>query len=253
MCTLNEIALDLLAVTHLTLEAIDKFAKGVKLPDHKKLSPTFFQERIVRRRGCHVKAFASEAISSIFVLCFVFECVVKGDVRFDRQARMCALMRESLEILLAGDKAVRLADRLDAVLEALQTLALASYPWTAIPKMHLMRHIKDGLKHWQRNMSCMSGERLHRRAKAFGRFAYKNWQNTCLIRTLRSSLQALADKTHFQYTMLEGKPTQLLVCGVSTSTWRGARVGRMLIRMHDVVYWSLPNLGLGRVRGIVLV
>ena len=27
----------------------------------------------------------------------------------------------------------------------------------------------------------------------------------------------------------------------------------MLIRMHDVVYWSLPNLGLGRVRGLVLV
>ena len=124
----NEVVLGLLAVTHLTLEAIDKFAKGLTLPDHKKLSPTFFQERIVLRRGCHVKAFASEAISSIFVLCFVFECVVKGDVRFDRQARMCALMRESLEILLAGDKAVRLADRLDAVLEALQTLVLASYP-----------------------------------------------------------------------------------------------------------------------------
>ena len=44
-----------------------------------------------------------------------------------------------------------------------------------------------------------------------------------------------------------------MVRGVSTSTWRRARVGRMLMRMHDVVYWSLPTIGLGRVRGFVLV
>ena len=72
---------------------------------------------IVSRRGCHAKAFASDTISVVFVLCLLFECVFKGDGRFARQARVCALMRESLDILLAGDKAVRLANRLDAVLE----------------------------------------------------------------------------------------------------------------------------------------
>ena len=207
---------------------------------------------IVSRRGCHAKAFASDTISVVFVLCLLFECVFKGDGRFARQARVCALMRESLDILLAGDKAVRLANRLDAVLEEFQIIALALYPWIAIPKMHLMRHIKDGLLHWERNMSCMPGERLHRRAKAFGHFAFNKWTNTILVRTLRSSVRAQKERRNFQHTRFEGKPKNMLVCGASTAAWRSARVGRINVVMQSVVYWTLPSFGLGRVRGVVM-
>ena len=58
----NEVVLDLLETTKSTLEAIDAFQQGVRLMG--KLSPTFFKDRIVARRGCHAKCFGSETISA---------------------------------------------------------------------------------------------------------------------------------------------------------------------------------------------
>ena len=101
-------------------------------------------------------------------------------------------------------------------------------------------------------MSCMSGERLHRRAKAFGHFAFNKWQDTILARTLRSSVEALKERHNFQHTRFEGKPKNMLVCGASTAAWRNARVGRINVVMQSVVYWTLPSFGLGRVRGVVM-
>ena len=76
----------------------------------------------------------------------------------------------------------------------------SEYPWTAIPKMHLMRHIKDGLLQWNRNISCMSGERLHRRTKVFGRFAFRQWQETIMVRTLVNTVEALKKKGRISNT-----------------------------------------------------
>ena len=150
-----------------------------------------FRDRIVDKRGAHVKAFASETITAVQALCVMFRCVFSGAEEFARQARLCSLARESLEILLSGDVAVRLADRLDAALQELQTMLLELYPWSATPKLHLMRHIKDGLKSHMINISCGGGERKHRRSKQLGRFAFRNFQATVLKRSIKRSLDDL--------------------------------------------------------------
>ena len=98
----------------------------------------------------------------------------------------------------------------------------------------------------------MSGERLHRRSKVFGRFAFRQWQETIMVRILVNTVEALKKRENFQHTMFEGKPMKVLVYGVSTKAWRSARVGRIRIGIQNVVYWTQPSFGLGRVRGIVV-
>ena len=121
----------------------------------------------VEKRGAHLKCFASETISAVVVLCFMFASVFEDPAALTQQRRLCTLARASLKILLAGDGAVRLADRLDSVLEELQVLLLTLYPWCDIPKIHFMRHIKDGLQTFRKNFACGGGERLHRLASGY--------------------------------------------------------------------------------------
>ena len=162
----NEVVLDVLEQTGLSLVDIDEFQVGVRLPEGP-LTKTFFRDRVVEKRGAHLKCFASETISAVVVLCFMFASVFEDPAAMTQQRRLCTLARASLKILLAGDGAVRLADRLDSVLEELQVLLLTLYPWCDVPKIHFMRHIKDGLQTFRKNFACGGGERLHRLASGY--------------------------------------------------------------------------------------
>ena len=162
----NEVVLDVLEQTGLSLVDIDEFQVGVRLPEGP-WTKTFFRDRVVEKRGAHLKCFASETISAVVVLCFMFASVFEDPAALTQQRRLCTLARASLKILLAGDGAVRLADRLDSVLEELQALLLTLYPWRDIPKIHFMRHIKDGLQTFRKNFACGGGERLHRLASGY--------------------------------------------------------------------------------------
>jgi len=247
----NEVVLDIVEHAGLTLKDIDAFQAGVRLPAQP-LGKTFFQDRIVERRGAHVKAFASETISAVQVVCFLFVCVFDNSAQFARQVRLCELARESLEVLLAGDSAVRLANRLDGAMEELQTIFLSLYPWGATPKLHLMRHIKDGLEHHRCNISCGGGERMHRRTKEFGRFAFRSFQDTILLRSIKSSVELLGRDSTYLHTELEGKPAELMVLGAPSPSWKRVRVGSKRIAAGDVVHFTaLGNREFGRARGFV--
>ena len=246
----NEIVLDICEKSSLSLKDIDDFQAGICMPIAP-LGKTFFQDRIVEKRGAHVRAFASEVISAMQVLCFLFALIFTRSEEFVRQARLCELARESIEILLAGDIAVRLADRLDVVLEEFQTILLSLYPWGATPKLHLMRHIKEGLLQHHVNLSCGGGERMHRRTKQFGRFASRNFEDTILLRTIKSSLDVLKRDSTYLHTEVEGKSRHLMVLGVCMESWRSARVGPKRIVSKNIVYWNVSSRRFGIVRGIV--
>ena len=73
----------------------------------------------------------SETILAVVVLCFTFASVFEDPAALTQQRRLCTLARASLQILLAGDDAVRLADRCDSVLEELQVLRVQEAPCPA--------------------------------------------------------------------------------------------------------------------------
>ena len=247
----NEIVLDILEGTAMTCKDIDLFQASISFPDAK-LNKTFFQDRIVETRGAHLKGFASETITAVQAICFLFTCVFAGVEEFSRQARLASLARESLEILLSGDKAVRLADRLDAVLNDVQTLLVSLYPWATTPKLHLMRHIKEGLQCHQLNMSCGGGERKHKRTKQLGRFAYKHFNLAILKRTLKRAVDDLESADIYRRAEIEGKAKPLAVMGVQMPVWPRARIALTRLARGQVVHWIVNGArGFGLTRGIV--
>ena len=246
----NEVVLDICEMTGVTLTDIDLFQSSITFPCAR-LNKKFFQDRIVGKRGKHVRAFASETITAVQALCLMFCCVFSGAQEFTRQKRLCNLARESLEILLSGDVAVRLADRLDAALQQLQTILLDLYPWSATPKLHLMRHIKDGLKTHQVNLSCGGGERKHRRTKQLGRFAYNHFQATILRRTIKRCLDDLGNHGSYSDTELSGHGKWMTVLGTPMQVWPRASIGLRQLVTGNIVYWRCGDCRLfGLLRGI---
>ncbi len=127
------------------------------------------------------------------------------------------------------------------------------YPHCAKPKLHLMRHITQGVKHHQLNMACMAGERFHRRTNEFGRVAYLQFQDTMFMRTIKHQLDTLKEPhQQFQCMLLKGKQMSLAVNGVPVMAWTRAKVGRVRMDAGNVAYWTMGHhVCFGRARGIV--
>ena len=113
-----------------------------------------------------------------------------------------------------------------------------------------MRRIKQGLQHQQINMSCGGGERMHRRTQELGRFAFRSFQDTILLRTVKSSLDVLGRDSTYLHTQVEGVAVPMAVLGVSMESWRSARVGSKRIASRSLVYWTADSRCFGLVRGI---
>ena len=139
-------------------------------------------------------------MGAIKVLCLFTQIVFKEN--FVEQTKILHIMTSMLELLRAGDVAVRLADRFDQLCIEFHTSFLQFCPQCATPKLHLMRHIVDGLRRHKVCMACGSGERLHRRSKTFGRFAFRSWQVTIYMRTINSLLTAVKSDDTFKHTTL---------------------------------------------------
>ena len=61
------------------------------------------------------------------MMLFVIECVFASLETFTLQGRLCTIVRQVLDILCAGDDAVRLADRMGELMLAFHILCL----WTS--------------------------------------------------------------------------------------------------------------------------
>ena len=115
---------------------------------------------------------------------------------------------------------------------------MTQYPDCATPKLHLCRHIPEALKEHKLNMSCASGERLHRRTKDFGRFAFRQFEHTMLNRTLTHQLEDLQKPRMFLQHEMEGRERRTMVNGIAYRSWQRARFGLIKVMSGDVLYWT---------------
>ena len=147
----NQVVYDL-EVKGITPEDINSFSCGVR-GLQQKLKATFFSDRYVRKRNKHIRAFGSEVITALDVLCLLLQVLGCGGPQLD----IITKARLVMSVLLSGDAAARQCDRLEAYMYNLHCAFLVMYPECATPKLHLMRHILDALEHFRRNFHCMGG------------------------------------------------------------------------------------------------
>ena len=109
-----------------------------------KLGKQLFSNRFVRKRKAHIRAFGSEIITAIDVLCLLLQVLDLDNVR--PQFDIITKARLVLEVLKSGDAALERCNGLEAYMYALHCAFMEMYPQCATPKLHLMRHIAGGMQ-----------------------------------------------------------------------------------------------------------
>ena len=118
----NQVVYDL-NLKGITPEYIDSFSGGV-CGLEKKLTPSFFSDRYVRKQRAHIRAFGSEVITALDVLCLMLQVLDCGGPHHD----ILTKARLVMSVLLSGDAAVGQLDRLEAYMYNLHCAFLVMYP-----------------------------------------------------------------------------------------------------------------------------
>ena len=197
-------------------EDIDAWAQRITLPrSYAYISKTFFQDRVTANG--HIKAFASEVLACIELICFFLDEVVRShaDDELVRYLDCFALLRIILTILKRGlSKDIPLLRR---VIQMHHVLYFSLHK--LIPKIHNAAHIADFWAYWGCLLSCFGPERHHRLLKKVMSWSYRGAQRTTLCYDVWSWMDRLGkDSTHIPYHLIGTiKPVNLSICGVSVS------------------------------------
>ena len=233
--SINQVVLDMLDAGY-SCDDIERIQTHVvEHAGATRLRATFFEDRVVRDRGAHIKAFASEVMSAITVVDFVLDTLAEPTLR--KQRRLFALMREITDLLNAGDSAVAHAAYIDELLSEHNRLFLRMYPQCAKPKHHLCRHTKDALLYHKVNVSCNACERLHRRSKALALHAYRKFENTLLRRLVALQAGDLACEDRFVFASLTGSEKEYFLRGGKIQVFTSTKICTRTLPEGCIVAW----------------
>ena len=200
---INQLVLRIVNSSSTTLADIDSFSNRVSHPVDRKLTKTFFQDRIVVGDDRHMKCFASETLTAIVVIgMFVDMVLVPAHLLVSE-----VLCFKHLESMLFHIQAATI-DHAQPALESCRKhheAFLKLYPLCAKPKFHYLWH---SLLSWIAlgvRIDCLGAEAEHKAPKRIMNFAYKKCFYTSMSFYLRDFLQALQDDDTFSETHLTGR------------------------------------------------
>ena len=132
---------------------------------HTKLKSTFFQDRFVRHRCKHLKAFGSEMLSAASKLALFMAVVADPMDVLPQHSALLRLARKMLEMLLMGDGVLGFLNELETTIHEHHVLYLRLMPQCNKPKLHFNRHLAQHMRRHNVNISCLPAERKHRGPK----------------------------------------------------------------------------------------
>ena len=195
------------------LESLDEFQQRIQWPRgaHHELPKRFFRHRLNANTQGHIRAFAGECLSAITALCWFFIIVLEPKnimVEHGECMRHLQIIHDVLFSL--GDKAVALADFLQAVLIVHQSLFLKVYDRKmAKIKFHLLMHASSKLKLLGVNLNCFKMERMHslpqKLAEHVGSLPGGQHETYILRRTVAQQLQAYEEEDFEEYYLVNPK------------------------------------------------
>ena len=162
-----------LAKHNVSMAALDVFQRKVK---GTRLSKTFFEDRVAGPPSMSIKAFASEILDAVSVLCLFAETVLKPIKEMLEFTHLLDLMAEVLDILTMGDAAVAHTPRLQDLLLQYHTALLRTAPEATRPKLHYIHHTPGQIAKLQANLSCFAPERKHHVNKESLRHIFKDME-----------------------------------------------------------------------------
>lgn len=149
-----------------SLEQIDEFSDSCRWAT-KRLQNGFFSCRWGKKKGSHIRAFASEVRDCVIVLvCLTRMLVCHSDVPQAHQDCML-LLGHILDIYTLQDQALQFLDDLDTLTVTYFQMVEFLYECCVIPKLHMQLHIPRIMRKLQWYMDTLAWERKHKEVKGF--------------------------------------------------------------------------------------
>ena len=245
---MNNFVLEVTSRTELTIEDIDKWKNEVVLPRGlTKLRKTFFHDRIVKRRGAHIRAFAAEVLTAVVILGF-FVDIVLAEVALAKPELQpyvdCfALLRILLNIFERGN--IKDIDTARDAMHSHHVLFAKLYPSSMKQKIHGQIHIIDFWVHWGALLSCFGPERHHLIMKKCMSFSYNKAHLTALAYDVRLWVNNLQLPDLFEPIHLAGtirivdREISWLPEGMRVRAWSGSlQTVAGMISKRDLIQWG---------------
>jgi hypothetical protein len=160
-------------------EAVDEFVR-ILPRSSTKLKPSFFKDRFVNDPRKHLRAFGSEILSAASKLALFMAVVVDPVHVLPEHSALLKLARKMLELLLLGDRALRLINVLDTTIRDHHVLYLRLLPHCMKPKVHYNRHLVEHMRRHNVNISCLTAERKHKGPEQRAAHFYRRFNQTLL-------------------------------------------------------------------------
>lgn len=163
------------------------------------LAKNFFKQRKVTHPLSAFRAFASECVDVVLVLCFFFDMVLRPQGIMLEYGRCMRLLQYMCDIVFANDKAYEfVADLKHLVLDHFQLYVALYGIEAAIPKLHASFHLPDFIERFGTSLSCFKMERMHQPAKLVGQHGKGDsyQQNVTKRGALHMLFEDFAEETH---------------------------------------------------------
>ncbi|CAE7413128.1 unnamed protein product [Symbiodinium sp. CCMP2592] len=150
---------------NMDLKDIDAFAAVVILPKSRpKLPANFFQERVCKEEGSHMRCFASEVLQLTMVLKLLVETRLQRGGTCPAHCEAVMVLSEIFDILT------------EQAIARYNTLVWTLYEFCKRPKFHCHYHLPDGIAQHKCCLSCFAAERKHRVVKTLAAHVANNSQ-----------------------------------------------------------------------------
>ena len=225
------------------LDNLDEFVDNVTLPkQHQKdvKKGLSLRERMVDKRGKHLKAFASEMLSLVVVVCLWAQWCLQPMGVLEDEIKSLLLLGRILYLLRTGNKAIGKLPLLQKLILEHHDLFVKLYPDGAKPKCHLLLHIPELFARFLVNLSCFVTERKHKQSKFWGAFCYNKMCHTMLRKNLKKHFEHFASLESVQNVALL-PPGGLRIIKKCRRQWKDKLVAVGLLPLGAVPNFLVAN------------
>ena len=201
---------------HLPLDRVEAWLAGCTWPKGIKRKPRIqFKWALKDKDASHMKIFASELLQLIEGLGGLVEARLHLIPALHEEVACFRLLVRIVYLLRSGDAVVGRLCLLRTLLRDHHEAYLRLYPKCLKPKLHFLLHCPMCVESVGHNLSCFSGERLHRTSKLIANLAFRATSMTMTTRVLHHYMETLTESSTQEVVI---KPSERL-CRERALAW----------------------------------
>jgi len=187
----------------MTFAKLDEFCSSVVLPrSWGKLPRKFWEQRVRDSDGKHIKAFASEIITSVMMLDFFATLFLSPRRLMNEHVRCMAMLVVVLEFVEMGDRVMGFLPEFMAAVETHIGAFRALHPDCVTPKTHYVTHVPRNAMDSGVFVTCFGPEREHKISKAVANWIFNSLGKSLITRMVYQFEQRTLEAKYFQMPRL---------------------------------------------------